>query len=1142
MYDGSKIPILFLLGIVVIGLTSVPDSFGELIDFQPELFACDNPNDGDEEFHKIDLLDGSHISTSQSIIDGFPSVYIGCTGMAQDPTSGIYYVIGKDFMTDDRYLASIDPVYGYGTLIGSPVEKFSSLAFLSDGSLRGMTGSGATNPDTIYDINTSTGVTTELCGILMGNLGFNYLVYNSDTDELKNFHFVDEFEVYQMTITDENLSICEENGGSGRTQIPSINIGNPLNGSESHGFSYNPFEDVYYFINDSVNALYTISSDFATTTLIGEMDALSQMKGLAFDLFPTPFFPNAEINVDGTGEVKDFGSFGDREEPRDLVVIGDSGFLTWSEWLDPISEDGLMFSKSVDGSSWSTPVLLDQVFTGVSDDIFHRLFLTDGVDNLNVFYTKKVGVETRLYSVSSYDQGDTWDSPVEIFDDVLSDEYFATVKGDNIYVVSTSGDVNDWTVKSSTDGGVSYGSEVLIPQIVDGDQPDPTSGTSWGIEQSDDGVNVVISFRDISQAVAQFKMWESHSVNSGASFSTPTEISTGTSNGGGFQTTVYFDGTDVMILYGSEGDRLTQVRSSNSGVTWGSPEDITDDEDCSTNGGSETQVVQNKFDESTVHFMCPRAMPSGIQMQTLHTNDFGDNWTSPTDILDVGRTLNTDEFGVAVYGDNVFYTFQNSVDDIQFLVNSTDGGNTFNGEQILHEPNSPPRLAWVHIASSEVALYIASEPNDNLYAWYLSITPPVILPVITLTGDSLIELALNETYLEQGAICLDDVEGNLIVTIGGDTVDTSTAGVYTITYDCENSLFVDAIQVTRTVEVASIPQVELWHVDLICDGETALDLSEMLEFLQICPILGADPPTITLLGDAITLVDIGDTYSDDGATAFDNGDGDVTSNIVVAGVGSIDTSVSGVFFVTYNVEDSLGNIAVEKIRTIVVAQQSSGGSGGGSGIGEGSDVSGFTSTTPEFDIEDLDSNQVQDLLDMLAPALQSTIIQEIIQTFFEFQVLDNEHNNVPINSFLSNERLGIRWSTGDDIVITSITPASSPFTFTFELIPVIKEGSGFAISENALTYNLQIPDKKCDLEFSFDCVDTIRYSVPVTVHALINGTDAFNVGNILVDLTEDELNPILIILFFTILIPIVAGIIWKLKGGHNPSNVKDLLH
>ena len=79
-------------------------------------------------------------------------------------------------------------------------------------------------------------------------------------------------------------------------------------------------------------------------------------------------------------------------------------------------------------------------------------------------------------------------------------------------------------------------------------------------------------------------------------------------------------------------------------------------------------------------------------------------------------------------------------------------------------------------------------------------------------------------------------------------------------------------------------------------------------------------PTITLKGQSNVTITVGGSYSDLGATASDNKDGDITSTIVVNN--PVDTTTIGVYTVRYNVKDSSGNPAVEVIRTVNVVGKS----------------------------------------------------------------------------------------------------------------------------------------------------------------------------------------------------------------------------
>lgn len=75
-------------------------------------------------------------------------------------------------------------------------------------------------------------------------------------------------------------------------------------------------------------------------------------------------------------------------------------------------------------------------------------------------------------------------------------------------------------------------------------------------------------------------------------------------------------------------------------------------------------------------------------------------------------------------------------------------------------------------------------------------------------------------------------------------------------------------------------------------------------------------PVITVLGKNPATTGVGNTYTDAGATAFDEEDGDITSAIVADN--RVDTSQPGTYYVLYDVTDSDGNKAEQARREVVV--------------------------------------------------------------------------------------------------------------------------------------------------------------------------------------------------------------------------------
>ncbi|MDC0643936.1 DUF5011 domain-containing protein, partial [Flavobacteriaceae bacterium] len=158
-------------------------------------------------------------------------------------------------------------------------------------------------------------------------------------------------------------------------------------------------------------------------------------------------------------------------------------------------------------------------------------------------------------------------------------------------------------------------------------------------------------------------------------------------------------------------------------------------------------------------------------------------------------------------------------------------------------------------------------------------------PTITLTGSSTITLLVGDTYTEDGCIATDEVDGDLsssIITTG--TVDTSTVGTYTLVYsvtDAGNN----TASVTRTIAVKTPPD--------------------------------NTPPIIILTGEASINLTVGETFIDPGATATDDVDGIITSSITTSG--TVNTSSTGTYTISYSVSDAAGNTAIVVQRTVIVS-------------------------------------------------------------------------------------------------------------------------------------------------------------------------------------------------------------------------------
>ncbi|TKJ89854.1 hypothetical protein PaeCFBP13512_14640 [Paenibacillus sp. CFBP13512] len=142
-----------------------------------------------------------------------------------------------------------------------------------------------------------------------------------------------------------------------------------------------------------------------------------------------------------------------------------------------------------------------------------------------------------------------------------------------------------------------------------------------------------------------------------------------------------------------------------------------------------------------------------------------------------------------------------------------------------HLQNLPVDNSLIESYQSDVysALGLVILPNGKgYYSTGGSIQPfkKVAPPVITLTGDSYIQLTQGDAYVDPGFSISDAVDSNLQATItytlNGEPVnaiDTSVVGEYIIYYNVQNSSGLSANQMTRYVSVKAIP-TDLTQVEL----------------------------------------------------------------------------------------------------------------------------------------------------------------------------------------------------------------------------------------------------------------------------------------------------------------------------------------
>ena len=156
-------------------------------------------------------------------------------------------------------------------------------------------------------------------------------------------------------------------------------------------------------------------------------------------------------------------------------------------------------------------------------------------------------------------------------------------------------------------------------------------------------------------------------------------------------------------------------------------------------------------------------------------------------------------------------------------------------------------------------------------------------PKITLKGDNPIILGLDEKYVEPGYIATDNIEGDLTNNVViSDNIDIKNYGEYKIIYKVKDS-----------------------------NNHTTKKVRKVI-------VKDKKVPTINLKGSTIVDVLLGSEYSEEGFTAKDNIDGDITDKVEV--INEVDYKKLGSYQIIYKVTDSSDNVTIVK-RTINIVKK-----------------------------------------------------------------------------------------------------------------------------------------------------------------------------------------------------------------------------
>ncbi|MCJ8322000.1 MAG: DUF5011 domain-containing protein, partial [Colwellia sp.] len=322
--------------------------------------------------------------------------------------------------------------------------------------------------------------------------------------------------------------------------------------------------------------------------------------------------------------------------------------------------------------------------------------------------------------------------------------------------------------------------------------------------------------------------------------------------------------------------------------------------------------------------------------------------TAPNNIIIAA--INADGVSIDVDIINDFLLFATAID---------------NADSEMKVTNDSPEIFPIGVT---VVTFSATDSSSNTGTAQAIVTvSDQSAPIIILEGETSITLSINALYIEPGFSVLDNVDGDLseAVIIEG-IIDHSTVGTYTLTYSVTDAAENMSIEVTRqiTVQDATAPVVTAPNNIIIAatdaDGASSYInvINDFLLFATANDIVDSEvtvtsdapetfplgitevtfsatdnsgntgtaqatvtvtdqnSPVIILNGEASITLDIDTLYIEPGFSALDNVDGDLSESVNIEG--SIDTTLVGIYTLTYNVSDVASNAATELIREVVV--------------------------------------------------------------------------------------------------------------------------------------------------------------------------------------------------------------------------------
>lgn len=222
----------------------------------------------DDQLRRVDPATGATLSSITMTLAG-ATIDDGAAGLATHPTYGnLWALLGTDLYSY-RTLVTVDHTTGVCTLIGNAEDWFSGIAFDGTGTLWGICGDGADDPEALYIIDPSDASIEFFAGLGRGE-DSESIAYNPDDGRLYHVSGYGSNSIFERIIFTGTYN--------GTEPIP---IGSPLTDECMQALTYWQDEDVFLWaLNyEEPHGLYRVASNGAAT-YVGQLD--HKTRGLAF--------------------------------------------------------------------------------------------------------------------------------------------------------------------------------------------------------------------------------------------------------------------------------------------------------------------------------------------------------------------------------------------------------------------------------------------------------------------------------------------------------------------------------------------------------------------------------------------------------------------------------------------------------------------------------------------------------------------------------------------------------------------------------------------------------------------------------------------------------------------------------------------